>query len=67
MNTTPEQRAVVESRFLHGYSIEGTTPSLVNGLPAVVLTKGRHTVRINTLGYDEHLPGVPFRITPMPT
>ena len=55
---TEEQKAVVDYRLMSGYELLGTKPSLLNGLDAYCLVKGRHTMLINTLGYDEYIPHV---------
>ena len=52
---TEEQKVVVESRIANEYEVVEECVSLVNGLVAYKLVKGRHCVVINTLGYDEHV------------
>lgn len=52
---TNEQEVVVESREKHGYTVIGEGISNINGLKTIILTKGRHRVDINTLGYDEFI------------
>ena len=53
---TEEQKAVVRSRIKDGYELLGTVPSSLNGLDAYCLVNGRHTMLVNTLGYDEYVP-----------
>ena len=55
---TKEQRVVVKHRIKDGYELLGTKPSLLNGLDSYCLVKGRHTMLVNTLGYDEYVPHV---------
>lgn len=57
-----EQQIVVDCKVKHGYTILGATKSSFNGLLAFVLTKGIHTIVINSLGYDEHYKGKTWRI-----
>jgi hypothetical protein len=52
-----EQRCVVESRLKGGYSMLGKTASVINGLTAFVVGKGRHTIIVNSLGYNEYAGG----------
>lgn len=52
---TNEQKVVVESRIANGYEVIEDCVSVVNGLTAYKLVKGRHCVVINTLGYDEYI------------
>lgn len=60
--STHEQAVVVDSRLKSGYQLDGTSKSLVNGLPVFVMSKGKHTVAINSLGYDEHTNGKTWRL-----
>ncbi len=53
---TKEQRIVVAHRIKEGYELLGAKPSLLNGLDSYCLVKGRHTMLVNTLGYDEYVP-----------
>ena len=62
MYLTKEQKVVVENREAQGYCVIGKTESLSNGLVAYVCTKGKHTLVINTLGYDEHMLGMIWKI-----
>jgi hypothetical protein len=59
---TDEQKSVVEYRLSQGYELFGKTKSLLNGLDAYVVNKGRHLMVINSLGYDEHTQGKTWRI-----
>jgi len=59
---THEQKAVVEYRLSQGYELFGKTKSLLNGLDAYVVNKGKHLMVINSLGYDEHFQGKTWRI-----
>lgn len=56
------QRAVCNRKVLDGYVVIGKSKSVVNGLDVILMSKGRHTVAINTLGYDEHTVGKVWRI-----
>lgn len=62
MYLTNEQKAVVEYRVKQGYELFGKTTSMVNGLDAFVVNKGKHLMAINSLGYDEHYQGKTWRI-----
>jgi hypothetical protein len=62
MYLTKEQQLVVEGRLTQGYCVLGKTFSTTNGLLAFVCVKGKHTVVINTLGYDEHSFGRTWKI-----
>ena len=53
---TKEQEVVVQSRVQDGYKLIGVVRSSLNGLNSYCLTKGRHTMLVNTLGYDEYVP-----------
>lgn len=59
---TKEQKVVVEQRILDGWEIAGFTKSMFNGLMAVFLIKGRNCKVINSLGYDEFLREITWRI-----
>ena len=59
---TNEQKAVVDSKLKLGYTKLGVVASILNGLPAYLLTKGRLTVVINSLGFDEHYIGKTWRL-----
>lgn len=59
---TKEQKVVVEQRILDGWEIAGFTKSLLNGLPAIFLIKRGNCKVINSLGYDEFLRGIIWRI-----
>ena len=56
------QEIVVQKRLQDGYTLFGETCSLLNGLSAFVLVKGKHTLVINSLGYDEHTHGITWKI-----
>jgi len=62
MFITEEQKAVCEYRYAAGYEMLGKTISLTNGLAAFVMCKGRHTMCINSLGYDEHYLGRIYKV-----
>ena len=51
---TNVQSVVTQAKIKDGYELLGYTTSLLNGMIAPVLVKGRSTIVINTLGYDEH-------------
>lgn len=53
---TEEQEVVVRSRIKDWYELLGTVPSSLNGFDAYCLVKGRHTILVNSLGYDEYVP-----------
>lgn len=59
---TEEQKFVVEARMKEGYEILGTVASKVNDVRAFVVVKGKHTMVINSLGYDEYTGGPVFGI-----
>jgi hypothetical protein len=54
---TDEQLVVIETRLKFGYVNVGRTRSVINGLMAIVVQKGRHVMVINSLGYDEYSGG----------
>jgi len=56
------QQAVCNGMVLDGYVVIGKSKSLVNGLDVILMSKGRHTIATNTLGYDEHTVGKSWRI-----
>lgn len=60
MYTTEVQKIVVESRLDNGYTLIGK----VGGSLGVVfvLTKGKHIIAINHLGYDEHTNGKNYKL-----
>ena len=62
MYITNEQKSVVEYRISQGYELFGKTVSMLNGLDAYVVNKGKHLMVINSLGYDEHYQGKTWRI-----
>lgn len=62
MYITNEQKSVVEYRINQGYKLFGKTVSMLNGLDAYVVNKGKHLMVINSLGYDEHYQGKTWRI-----
>ena len=60
---TERQKIVVEAQLQDGYELLGASkPSYVNGLKVFVVVKGRHTMAINSLGYDEHVPGRTYKL-----
>lgn len=60
--STKEQEVVVQARLAQGYSLLGVTTSLFNAGKAFVVSKGKHCLVINSLGYDEHVKGVTWTI-----
>jgi hypothetical protein len=59
---THEQSVVVEARKSMGYSLLGKSTSLYTSGHVYVMTKGKHTMAINCLGYDEHTQGVTWNV-----
>lgn len=59
---TPEQKVVVEARLNNGYEMIGVTRSMINGLDAYLICKGKHTMCINSLGYCENYFGATWVI-----
>jgi len=59
---TDIQSVVTQARIKDGYELLGYTESILNGLVAAVLVKGRSTLVINTLGYDEHTKGKTWKL-----
>ena len=57
LHMTDIQSVVTQAKIKDGYELLGYTESILNGLVAAVLVKGRSTLVINTLGYDEHTKG----------
>lgn len=57
-----EQETVIQSLLKQGYELLGNTRSLLNGLPAAVLAKQSHTMVINSLGYDEYVKGMSWKL-----
>lgn len=53
---TKEQQIVVENRVKQGYSAE----EVENGDWLVI--KGKHTMLINCIGYDAHIPGRTYKV-----
>ena len=59
---TYTQETVVSARLAGGYDLLGYSDSTsVSGIVAVI-TKGKHTMAINCLGYDEHTQGKTYRL-----
>ena len=56
MFKTNEQKVVVENRVKQGYTAYKTEQG------DFLLTKGKHTMCINCLGYDTHVHGVTYKI-----
>lgn len=54
---TTEQDCVVKARLKDGYEIVGKSTSETVTSDVILLQKGKHTLAINTLGYDEHYFG----------
>lgn len=61
-SNTQEQNAVIEARKRDGYVLLGVASSRSMQGHVVVLTKKRHCVAINGLGYDEHTLGSTWRM-----
>lgn len=57
------QYVVTQAKIKDGYELLGYTESVLNGLVAAVLVKGRSTLVINTLGYDEHIKGKTWKLS----
>ena len=62
---TKEQESVIKARIRNKYIILGQVKSKINGLPSVILAKGKHTVVINSLGYDEYVSGPIYNLEPL--
>lgn len=56
------QAVVTQAKIKDGYELLGYTTSLLNGIIAPVLVKGRSTLVINTLGYDEHIKSKTWKL-----
>lgn len=56
------QSVVTQAKIKDGYELLGYTTSLLNAMIAPVLVKGRSTLVINTLGYDEHIKGKTWKL-----
>lgn len=59
---TKEQEVVVNARMEQGYELFGITVSNTNGLDSFVISKGKHLMVINSLGYDEHCQGKTWKL-----
>lgn len=57
LHMTDIQSVVIQAKIKDGYELLGYSESSLNGLVAAMLVKGRSTLVINTLGYDEHIKG----------
>jgi hypothetical protein len=56
------QENVLTARLAEGYALLGYSDSVsVSGIVAVI-AKGRHTMAINCLGYDEHTQGKTYKL-----
>jgi hypothetical protein len=62
LHMTDIQSVVTQTKIKDGYELMGYTTSLLNGLVSPVLVKGRSTLVINTLGYDEHTKGKTWQL-----
>lgn len=62
LHMTDIQSVVTQTKIKDGYELMGYTTSLLNGLVSPVLVKGRSTLVINTLGYDEHTKGKTWKL-----
>lgn len=61
-SNTQQQEVVVAARVADGYVQLGLASSRVMHGHVVVLTKKKHCVAINGLGYDEHTSGACWRM-----
>jgi len=59
---TQVQETVVQSRVNNGYVILGTVKSISVMGDCILMVKGRHTICINLLGYDEHVLGRTYSV-----
>ena len=59
---TKEQKLVIDSKVKQGYTLLGESVSILNGLSVYILIKSRHTLAINSLGYDEQFVGKTWKI-----
>jgi len=59
---TKEQECVVKARTKDGYEILGKAVSTCVSSSVIILQKGKHTLAVNALGYDEHYFGKTWRI-----
>ena len=59
---THEQQIVVNARLAYGYELLGYSNAISTTGIVVVLEKGRHTLAINCLGYDEHYQGKTYKL-----
>jgi len=57
---TDIQRIVVQARKSQGYEILGRVQCSCG--EGILLTKGRHTMVVNVLGYDEHVSGRTYKV-----
>lgn len=57
------QSVVTQAKIKDGYELLGYTKSILNGELAPLLIKGRSTMVINTLGYDEHTKGKTWKLS----
>ena len=62
LGVTKEQQSVVKCKLQQGYVKLGESKSIVNGLPVILLVKGRHTLAVNSLGFDEHYVGKVWKL-----
>lgn len=59
---TYTQETVTNARLADGYALLGYSDSTsVSGIVAVII-KGKHTMAINCMGYDEHTQGKTYRL-----
>ncbi len=56
------QDIVVEAKIKNGYTLIGTARSISSSGYVKILTKGKHTLAINSFGYDEHFIGCTYFI-----
>ena len=57
---THEQETVINARLSDGYDLLGYSAGSLGTV--AVITKGRHTMAINCLGYDEHTQGKTYSL-----
>jgi hypothetical protein len=62
LSTQNVQDVVVESRLKRGYTLIGTARSPVSSGYVKILTKGKHSLAINSFGYDEYFIGCTYFI-----
>jgi hypothetical protein len=56
------QETVLAARLAEGYALLGYSDSVSISGTVAVIAKGRHTMAINCLGYDEHTQGKTYKL-----